>query len=284
MTCDHINRNKLDNRLVNLRWATPREQALNKDKSENSKNSLQNKSVIQYDIQGAFVKIWPSRKEAAQSLNIDSRRISNACSTGQLFENYYWRDYSVNVSIEGEIWLPVTDPNFIGFYVSSYGRVLTRSGTVTTGANSNGYRMVKVKVGDRITTRKVHCLVMEAFVGPSDLIVNHKDGNKANNNLDNLEYVTHSENAIHARETGLHKGRFTPVIQYSLTGNPVAIYKSTRIAQRGNNGTSLTSVLSGITKTCRGYRWGYLESIYPKGSIEYDDIMQRFDEHGVILL
>ena len=48
-------------------------------------------------------------------------------------------------------------------------------------------------------TRKVHRLVLLAFIGPSHLEVNHKDGDKENNNLNNLEYCTHSENHIHAR-------------------------------------------------------------------------------------
>jgi len=48
-------------------------------------------------------------------------------------------------------------------------------------------------------SRKVHRLVLLAFIGESDLDVNHKDGNKLNNALDNLEYVTKSENHIHCR-------------------------------------------------------------------------------------
>lgn len=41
---------------------------------------------------------------------------------------------------------------------------------------------------------RVHRLVMELFKGPSDLTVDHIDGNKRNNRLDNLEYVTNEEN------------------------------------------------------------------------------------------
>ena len=46
-----------------------------------------------------------------------------------------------------------------------------------------------------------------AFLGNSHLEVNHIDGNKANNNLNNLEYCTHSENIKHAFEIGLEKGK-----------------------------------------------------------------------------
>jgi len=53
---------------------------------------------------------------------------------------------------------------------------------------------------------KVHRLVMSAFFGDdSDLVVNHKDGNRSNNNLENLEFCTHAQNSKHASLTGLQK-------------------------------------------------------------------------------
>lgn len=55
---------------------------------------------------------------------------------------------------------------------------------------SNGYLQLTIKN----KTIKVHRLVIEAFKGKSDLTVDHIDGNKENNNLNNLEYVTQAEN------------------------------------------------------------------------------------------
>lgn len=53
----------------------------------------------------------------------------------------------------------------------------------------------------------VHKVVIESFKGNSDLQVNHRDGNKLNNNLSNLEYVTASENLKHAYEIGIKKNK-----------------------------------------------------------------------------
>ena len=57
-------------------------------------------------------------------------------------------------------------------------------------AGNNGYCQITVN-GKGIL---VHRLIMEAFHGKSDLTVDHIDGNKENNNLNNLEYVTQAEN------------------------------------------------------------------------------------------
>ena len=63
-----------------------------------------------------------------------------------------------------------------------------------------GYVCYTLRGNGKSRTLKAHRLVMQYFVGESDLCVNHKDLNKKNNSLSNLEYVTVRENNIHARE------------------------------------------------------------------------------------
>lgn len=60
------------------------------------------------------------------------------------------------------------------------------------------------KRGQPPKKRFIHQLVACAFIGePGDMVVNHKDGDKANNRLENLEYVTQKQNLQHAIDTGL---------------------------------------------------------------------------------
>ena len=68
----------------------------------------------------------------------------------------------------------------------------------------DGYCKVKLFRPDGSTKcNMIHRLVMATFAGVSELPVNHKDGNKSNNCLDNLEYCTPSYNTQHAHATGL---------------------------------------------------------------------------------
>lgn len=64
--------------------------------------------------------------------------------------------------------------------------------------NKNGYYSLKVYREHKPYTKMVHRLVATAFMGESDLEVNHIDGNKTNNKVSNLEYVSRSENIKHA--------------------------------------------------------------------------------------
>jgi len=108
-----------------------------------------------------------------------------------------------------EVWKDI--PGYEGFYqVSSMGRVkslprllknrynnfLSKEKFLTPIKNSSGYLWVKLCVGGE-KSFAVHRLVMLAFVGESDLVVNHLDLNKLNNRIDNLEYCTRRENVHH---------------------------------------------------------------------------------------
>jgi hypothetical protein len=93
--------------------------------------------------------------------------------------------------------------------------------------NGNGYKQVQIMRGGKRYTRYVHRLVAECFLeNPRNLPeVNHKDGNKANNTAENLEWVTRSENLLHSYRTGL-KPRTTPKQQAAAKENYKKAYKA----------------------------------------------------------
>lgn len=111
-----------------------------------------------------------------------------------------------------EIWRAV--PGHEGRYeVSSFGRVrsfLTVRSMLRPGKKSGGYLNVILRdpsARTRSRSVSVHRLVAIAFLGnpPERHEVNHIDGDKTNNRLENLEYVTRSENVKHAIAMGLNK-------------------------------------------------------------------------------
>ena len=82
--------------------------------------------------------------------------------------------------------------------------------TIENRKNGYGYMrtsLAKGSIGKQVRVN-THRLIAEAFIPNPDnkKFVNHKDGNKLNNSLDNLEWVTPKENVDHARKTGLWKG------------------------------------------------------------------------------
>lgn len=74
-------------------------------------------------------------------------------------------------------------------------------------SDAKGYLRVSLSKNGVTKTHKVHRLVATAFIPNIDNLpqVNHKDGNKANNCVDNLEWCSQSENMAHACKTGLKR-------------------------------------------------------------------------------
>lgn len=112
-----------------------------------------------------------------------------------------------------EIWKDAV--GFGGKYqVSNLGNVRSfskkmKGKTIKLVTATHGYIHVGFSYNEKYKTLKVHRLVWEAFNGeiPKGMQINHKDGVKANNQLDNLEVVTRQENIRHAVRTGLHNNR-----------------------------------------------------------------------------
>ena len=106
-----------------------------------------------------------------------------------------------------EIWKDIKD--YEGYYeISSYGNVRNvKTKKILIGDQNNaGYR--RVTLYTPIKKRFfIHRLVAQHFCEgyQENLVVNHKDGNKLNNHYDNLEWVTRSENDLHAFKNNLRQ-------------------------------------------------------------------------------
>lgn len=148
-------------------------------------------------------------------------------------------------------------PGATGLYVSSDGRFIApRGGAQSPWANSSGY--LAVKAGRR--QMPVHRAVALAWVpnphGKSD--VNHVDGNKHNNQAENLEWCTRSENIRHALDNGLHACPETPVIGVNCeTGDGVWARSQAEVGALGFQQPNVNKCLKGERKHHRGFEWRY---------------------------
>lgn len=100
-----------------------------------------------------------------------------------------------------------------------YGFWIARIKELRPAMGSHGYLSVGLSKNKKMVQCNIHRLLAEQFIPKREdlnckTIVNHKDGNKLNNNLDNLEWVTYSENLVHAYRTGLNPGYKNSKIRY----------------------------------------------------------------------
>lgn len=111
----------------------------------------------------------------------------------------------------GEYFVDITPDIIPGVYpyymISNYGRLFNKYTSCFIGNNSNPNHYTHcILSGEPNTQIDLHRLVMMVFHPRPDfanMYINHKDGNKTNNRIDNLEWCTASENTIHGYNTGL---------------------------------------------------------------------------------
>lgn len=140
------------------------------------------------------------------------------------------------------------------------------------GKSKKGYPIVYLSKDGKQSTRVVHRLVAKAFIpNPNNLPqVNHKDGCKINNHVDNLEWCDNSYNQKHAHDTGLFPayeetkgwGRpARPVAMIDLkTGQTIKTFKTLASAGRetGINEFNIRSVCNGHRHHAGGYDWKFI--------------------------
>ena len=181
-----------------------------------------------------------------------------------------------------EIWKDVNLPGFEGVYqVSSMGRVKRDGRIRKLSDNGRGYYSLSLYNHCKHHTISVHRLVAVAFIpNPQNKrTVNHKNGNKKDNRVENLEWATYGENHKHAYATGLKK---VSEAQRAVTRNtgiktcetnrqkilkPVwrddgsqrMVFPSVNSAARSIDGNphAIIACCKGRKANYRGYTWGY---------------------------
>jgi len=262
---DHIDRNRSNNHLSNLRHATSSEQNSNK-----GKRICGGREIIQYKPNGEFVREWPKirgDRSASKELKMDSKSIIKSCKTGSKTTCksgiFLWK-YKDLIEIPGERFLKVPIDDVEELWASSKGRIYRPSKIriYNGGLNDKGYRVIHIRnKQNKLILRYVHRFVAAAFLGVSDLLVNHKNAIRSDNDISNLEYVTFAENLKHAVNLGNIK--CTPLIRFNLDGSNPIEYKSVSDAVRdtGVSCRNIYTVCYGKEKSSGQFMWKFKQDV-----------------------
>lgn len=181
-----------------------------------------------------------------------------------------------------EIWLPIKD--YEGLYeVSSLGKVrsldrnlivsngkkyIRKGRTIKPHVNKFGYQRIGLSKNGIREQIFVHRIVAKAFLPTSNmesLDVNHIDGNKQNNTIQNLEWCNRQYNMQHAYRNGLVKFKVTAhpkrrIAKLDYNENILNVYNSIKEAaiDTGINASSISHVARGKYKHVGGFGWKYM--------------------------
>lgn len=167
-----------------------------------------------------------------------------------------------------EVWKDIK--GYEGIYqVSNLGNIKNiESGYVRKGYinKGNGYVYITLSNKGKIKNKRIHRVVAEAFIPNywKNPYVNHKDGDKTNNKVDNLEWVTPKENVEHAiKVLGVKYGHSTerPSQYRKVKRSDGKIFKSIKEAKKymNNKNLHIAETCQGKHKTTGGFGWEYYE-------------------------
>lgn len=170
-----------------------------------------------------------------------------------------------------EIWKPYPeDPRYL---VSNYGYIKGPRGFILKGSITNGYYRIGLYNGNKKKWEDVHRIVAKTFIPNPDNkpVVNHKDGNKLNNKIDNLEWCTQQHNIREAFRLGLNKYTYKEnfknnpktILQFDKNNKLIKKYTSIREANRitGICYNSIFMNCHGKQKYAGDYIWKFEEEI-----------------------
>ena len=156
-----------------------------------------------------------------------------------------------------EVWKNI--PNCEGYQASSKGRIKNlKTKRILNGVNYYGYLRVTIRQNGIKKLFSKHRLIAKTFLpNPNKYSeVNHADGNKQNNCIENLEWCTRKQNAIHSMVNGHQKTK--RVGQYDENGNLLKIYFDAYKAEKETNIFHISDCCNGKRKTAGGYYWKYI--------------------------
>lgn len=205
---NHRDGDRSNNHLDNLEYASQSQNISHSYANLQRRHSgVSHSKPVQWRKLGA--KLWQTSTSvgsASQEVGMDRHTVSKHCCNRSSARGIEFRFADeIGKGFLGEQWKPMLDPagfEVPGRMVSSFGRITSSRSMISKGCLRNtGYYVTAICSHSIKRTVFVHRLVAAAFLGPPpstrQSIVNHKDLDKGNNSMENLEWTTPSENRLH---------------------------------------------------------------------------------------
>lgn len=266
---DHINRNKLDNKAVNLRWVTSKENANNKT----YKNNL---SVIQKDLNDNIIKEWNCIKDVVEKLKFDKSAIAKCCNgTWKHYKGYNWSWKKERELGKMTIIKNIKDYKIIGiidkYDFSNYKicqepeiYVINNKNMLVKYHRATERDYFIIQLIDNITNRRIQLSLHHLIYAinnnnklpDKNLVIDHLDENIHNNKISNLEMVTQKENTQRAVGKKVKKidmkTKKILEIYNSLTDAAVAVKNDERYRH------NIKNVCNGKRNHACGFNWEFV--------------------------
>lgn len=259
---DHIDENKLNNKVDNLQWISYSE---NTKRSIKYENHYRYKDILQYDITGTLIKKWQDINKIIEenpTFKKDNllKCLSNKSKSAYGFKWKHEIEAEENEILHNnEVFKCVGKINLIDFSkyeVSNYGQVRN---TVTNKyiklRNTDGYLSARLHHNNKEYCIGAHRLVALVFIKgrtKEKKFVNHIDEDRGNNYYKNLEWLTHKDNIVHSI------GKRVSQIDRN-TGEIIKTFRCMTDAAKatGAKPNTISICCSGKISQTHGYGWRY---------------------------
>ncbi len=270
---NHKDKNGLNNKLSNLEWSTNKENSIHRSAGV-KQTTNQNLEIYRINPNtNEILEKYNSIEDAAKYIldnNNNNLKFNNIRSGISMVINnkqqtaygYKWKK-TEQITFENEEWreINIEGKNTEGYFVSSLGRFRNKKGVIMKDYKTHHSGYVYLRVN--IQKYALHRLVAQIFIPnlENKPFVNHIDGNKINNSMSNLEWVTCGENNLHNHKIGLTKGHTRKIIQYDLEMNEIKKFDRILDASKELNISlsCIKDVLKEKQKSSKGFIFKYLD-------------------------